>query len=155
METCTVWDNILIDNSGKASLADFGSSSFLPGTSSDLLPLYPTSPMCAMAFAPPEYLMFGDDDSPSLVRSTASDVYSFGGIMLMVLEGKTPYHYIAGQMHIMMQKIKGITPNRPSESVISNTEWDFIQRCWLLDMDGRPLDSEILTFVEERAGTQS
>ncbi|KAG1870694.1 kinase-like domain-containing protein [Suillus subalutaceus] len=145
-------NNILVDQNGKASLTDFGLSSFLPGPTSEALPLFPTNPTGVMAYLAPEYLVSDDDGNPPLVRSTASDVYAFGGIMLLTLEGRDPYHYIKNQITIMMQRMKGITPKRPSKSVIGDAEWDFIQRCWLKDMDGRPLDSEILTFVERRAG---
>ncbi|KAG2364535.1 kinase-like domain-containing protein [Suillus spraguei] len=141
-------NNVLVDQDGKASLSDFGLSLFLPEILSEAL--VPTNLYGTIAYMPPEYLTSDDDDNPPLVHSTASDVYSFGGIMLLVLEGKPPYYYIRSMMRIMMMKSRGMTPRRPSESVMSDSEWNFLRSCWSEDMDKRPLDCEILAFVEER-----
>ncbi|OJA13196.1 hypothetical protein AZE42_12911, partial [Rhizopogon vesiculosus] len=57
--------------------------------------------------------------------------------MLHVLEGKVPYHYIAGSK-IMFYLMKGVTSERPSTPIIIDSEWDFIQTYWSKDKDCWP-----------------
>ncbi|OJA13752.1 hypothetical protein AZE42_01526 [Rhizopogon vesiculosus] len=141
-------NNVLIDRNGKASLVDFGLSALLPGRMSQAL--LPTNPGGTAQWMAPEHLILDGEGNVSLVFSQKSDSYSFGGIMLQVLEGKVPYHYIACS-NIMFYLMKGVTPNRPSAPVIVDSDWDFIQTCWSKDMECRPSDAEILAFVKQRA----
>ncbi|KAG2144101.1 uncharacterized protein EDB93DRAFT_543464 [Suillus bovinus] len=104
----------------------------------------------------PECLALDDDSNESApVFSPKSDVYSFGRIMLQVLEGKVPYHYISNQLTILAFILRGTTPKKPPTDVVGDSEWNFIQSCWLKDMERRPSDEDILSFVDERARTQS
>ncbi|KAG1737454.1 kinase-like domain-containing protein [Suillus lakei] len=142
-------NNVLVDKNGTASLTDFGLSAFLPDKISQAL--FPTNPTCTVPYMAPEYLTSDGENN----LSPKSDVYSFGGIMLEVLEGKVPYYYIRNQPAIINCISRGIRPKRPPASVVIECDWDFIQRCWLGDMGGRPSDEEILEFVERRAIIQS
>ncbi|KAG2033157.1 hypothetical protein BDR03DRAFT_701144 [Suillus americanus] len=103
----------------------------------------------------PEYMTLDDEGNESPVFSPKSDVYSFGGIMLQVLEGKVPYHYIRKHVTIISCIVHGIRPKRPPTPVVIDSDWDFIQRCWVEDMERRPSDEDVLEFVEARAGIQS
>ncbi|KAG1868007.1 kinase-like domain-containing protein, partial [Suillus tomentosus] len=143
-------NNVLVDENGKASLADFGLSALLPGRMSQAL--LPTNLTCTAQYMAPEYLKFDGEGNLTPVFTSKSDVYSFGGIMLQVLEGKVPYHYIARYETIMYHIFTGIRPKKPPASVIIDSDWDFIQRCWLEDAECRPSDEDILGFVEGRAG---
>lgn len=69
-----------------------------------------------------------------------------------VLEGKVPYHYIVRYETIIYCVSQGVTPKRPSKPVVIDSDWDFIQRCWSKDMDCRPSDADIITFMEGRVG---
>ncbi|KAG1868006.1 kinase-like domain-containing protein [Suillus tomentosus] len=146
-------NNVLVDENGKASLADFGLSALLPGRMSQAL--LPTNPTCTAQYMAPEYVKFDGEGKLTPVFTSKSDVYSFGGIMLQVLEGKVPYHYIARYETIMYHIFTGIRPKKPPASVIIDSDWDFIQRCWLEDAECRPSDEDILGFVEGRAGIPS
>jgi serine/threonine protein kinase len=75
-------NNVLVDKNGKASLTDLGISAFLPERISDTL--LPTNPGGTARYMAPECLMLDDEGNESPVFTTASDVYSFGGIMLQV-----------------------------------------------------------------------
>ncbi|KAG1828755.1 kinase-like protein [Suillus subalutaceus] len=140
-------NNVLIDTNGKALLTDFGLSVLLSERSDQVLLPKPGGSARWMA---PESLGLGDEGHGSPVFSTASDVYSFGRIMLQVLEGRVPYHYIARYEVIISLVLLGNHPRRPPASVISDAEWTFIQMCWLEDMVRRPRADEIVAFVEGR-----
>lgn len=142
-------NNVLVDRNGRASLTDFGLSAFLPDRTSQAL--LPTDPACTTPYMAPEYLTFDDENNVS----PKSDVYSFGGIMLEVLEGKVPYYYIRKQAAIISCILQGTKPRRPPTTVVIDRDWDFIQRCWSGDMEGRPSDEDILEFVKGRAIIQS
>jgi len=143
-------NNVLIDRNGKASLVDFGLSALLPGRISQAL--LPTNPGGTAPWMAPEHFVFDDEGNALPVFSPKNDAYSFGGIMLQVLEGKVPYHYIARYETIICRISQGVTPKRPSTPVIIDSDWDFIQKCWSKDMERRPSDAEILAFVKLRAG---
>jgi serine/threonine protein kinase len=144
---------VLLDENGKARLADFGVPTVLPGRMSQAL--LPTNPTYTVQYMAPEYLIFNDEGNLTPNFTSKSDVYSFGGIMLQVLEGKVPYHYISRYESIIYHVLKGIRPKKPPASVVTDTDWDFIQRCWLEDAKCRPSTEDILGFVERRAGIRS
>ncbi|KAG1725853.1 kinase-like domain-containing protein [Suillus lakei] len=146
-------NNVLVDKNGKARLADFGLSALLPERMSQAL--LPTNPTCTAAYMAPEYLMIDREGNLPPVFTPKTDVYSFGGIMLQVLEGKVPYHYIAKYEFIIFYILQGIKPKRPPASMVIDSDWDFIQNCWSQDMECRPSDDDILQFVEGRARIQS
>ncbi|KAG1828752.1 kinase-like domain-containing protein [Suillus subalutaceus] len=146
-------NNVLVDTNGKALLTDFSLFASLPDRISQaLLPTNPGGTVCYMA---PECLTVDDEGDQTSVLSPASDVYSFGGIMLQVVEGNVPYYYIRTQAAIINYIARGIHPRRPPTSVISDADWDFIQMCWLGDMNRRPTTKDIVAFVEGRAEVQS
>ncbi|KAG2340782.1 kinase-like protein [Suillus weaverae] len=146
-------NNVLVDKDGKASLTDFGLSALLPERISQAL--LPTNPGGTAPYMAPECLKLDDEGNGSLVFSPKTDVYSFGGIMLQVLEGKVPYHYIHNHLAIINLISRGTRPKRPPVSVVGDSDWNFIQSCWLEDMERRPSDEAILDFVEGRARVQS
>ncbi|KAG1765981.1 kinase-like domain-containing protein [Suillus placidus] len=141
-------NNVLVDENGKACLTDFGLSALLPGRMSQAM--LPTNPTCTVQYMAPEYLKFDAEGDLTPNFTTKSDVYSFGGIMLQVLEGKVPYHYITRYESIIYHILKDIRPKKPPASVVIDTDWDFVQRCWLEDAECRPSDEDILQFVEGR-----
>jgi hypothetical protein len=76
-------------------------------------------------------------------------------ISLQVLEGKVPYHYIHKEAVIINLISCRIRPKRPSASIIGDSNWNFIQSCWVKDIERRPSDEGILEFVKEQARVQS
>ncbi|KAG1796466.1 kinase-like domain-containing protein [Suillus variegatus] len=144
-------NNVLVNKGGKASLTDFGLSALLPERKTRaLVPIIYGGTASYMA---PECLMLGEGNESALVLSPKSDIYSFGGIMLQVLEGKVPYHYIRNHAAIINNISRGIKPKRPPTSVVGDSDWNFVQSCWLEDMESRPSDGEVLEFVEGPAGS--
>ncbi|KAG2132081.1 hypothetical protein DEU56DRAFT_739661, partial [Suillus clintonianus] len=62
-------------------VTDFGLSALIPGRVSQAL--LPTAPGGTLRWMAPEHLSADASDVPSML-SQASDVYSFGGIMIQV-----------------------------------------------------------------------
>ncbi|KAG1785071.1 kinase-like domain-containing protein, partial [Suillus plorans] len=144
-------NNVLVDKYGNASLTDFGLSALIPERISQAL--MPTNCGGTAPYMAPECLALDDEGNESApVFSPKSDVYSFGGIMLQVLEGKVPYHYVQRYEAIINNISRGKRPRRPLAPIIEDSDWNFIQSCWLEDMGRRPSDEDILEFMEERAG---
>ncbi|KAG2364538.1 kinase-like domain-containing protein [Suillus spraguei] len=139
-------NNVLVDMNGKACLADFGLSVLLSERSAQASLPKPGGTARWMA---PESLGLDEGHGPP-VFSTTSDIYSFGGIMLQVLEGKIPYHYTLKYETIIAYLSRGIKPKRPVNPVIIDSDWDFIQACWSKDKDLRPSAEEIVAFMEGR-----
>lgn len=138
--------NVLIDKNENALLADFGLSRLLGDheTSFFKSTFYGT---CAIRWAAPEVLPL-DLEMPGQEigkPNEASDIYSFGCIMMQVLSGKRPYCDIRNELLIIMAKSKGILPTRPP--AIDGFYWCYIEQ-FFLPRDSRPLVAEVLEYIE-------
>jgi len=141
--------NILIDQNGRARLADFG---FLT-TASD-----PTNPTASSSYTiggttrwmSPELL---DPDRTGLKSSRPtkqSDCYALGMVIYEVLSGQAPFapfnHYIV--MHKVME---GERPDRP-EGVegawFTDDLWRTLNRCWAAQPESRPSIAAVLDCLE-------
>jgi len=140
--------NILIDDSGKALLCDFGLSSIVVeicGTSS--------LTSCiggAVRWADSSlYSLSNDDDEDRAppVLTTRSDIYSFGSVTLEILSGRVPYHYLRSDAQVVIELHKGNKPRRPAQSFVTDTQWAFIQHCWAADPDTRPDSGEVVRAI--------
>ena len=136
--------NILINDAHEACLIDFGLSSIkaeFEGTS-----YWSSTVGGALRWRAPE-LMPSDDPLP--VPTFASDIYSFGCIMLQVglillrnrthfakrdvgqtLSGKVPFDNIKSDLRVAFEKYNGISPARPKVPPIENVHWNLITECW-------------------------
>ncbi|KAF5382664.1 hypothetical protein D9615_002721 [Tricholomella constricta] len=138
--------NILITDDGKACLCDFGLSSIVVefhGTS------YFTSTIGgAVRWADALlYRLHPEDGQPPAV-SKHSDIYSFGSVMLEVLSGRIPYHYIRTDAQVVIELHRGTKPRRPAKSFVSDSQWSFMERCWDDDPERRPNAGEVCRIVE-------
>ncbi|KAG1765984.1 kinase-like domain-containing protein, partial [Suillus placidus] len=142
-------DNILLDASGRARNADFSHSVILAEADSRI---FSEQLPGDARYISPECIASGFQTGiPKPTK--AGDVYSYGCLMfLQVLEGKIPYHYINRYEHIICLILTGTMPKKPPTSVVIDTDWDFIEKCWSKDAERRPSDEDILKFVEGRAG---
>ncbi|KAF9641993.1 kinase-like protein, partial [Thelephora ganbajun] len=72
-------------------------------------------------------------DVVSATRPTyASDVFSFGMVVLEVFSGKAPFHEVSDNEVVKWVR-SGERPNRPTGSDkfgLSDTLWEVIERCW-------------------------
>ncbi|KIO19234.1 hypothetical protein M407DRAFT_246237 [Tulasnella calospora MUT 4182] len=125
-------DNFLVNDDGEVELCDFGisrvledvPSGFTTGAGAGTLP-----------YQAPEYLVHN-------TRSTAVDVYSFGGVMLKVLTGKVPFASVP-QGRLVIEVSKGKKPNRRDyqfslPQAVVNELWGLMNRCWSFNPTERP-----------------
>ncbi|KAG1749532.1 kinase-like domain-containing protein [Suillus lakei] len=105
-------NNILVDVSGRAVVADFGLSFRL----SELTVSYPVTG--AAQWMAPELMQV----KPSI----HSDMYSFGSIMNYVISGELPFAHeqVFAAFH------QGKAPCTTQGNDVSQEHWEFIQRCW-------------------------
>ncbi|KAG1864908.1 kinase-like domain-containing protein [Suillus subluteus] len=154
-------NNILIDENGNAFVADHGILIFcaeLHGTS------YIRS---NVRWTAPENFQVPEDDESISSPQLASDIHSFGCIMLQVCERiLTPYNVIiillAGlyrkssiselrsDHQVTLQILRGRKPARPVTPPIVDALWIFMQKCWLDEPEHRPSANEVLIFVREQ-----
>ncbi|KAF9234425.1 kinase-like domain-containing protein [Melanogaster broomeanus] len=133
--------NVLVDDDGRACLSDFGLCSILGGLHGGSSFVRSTCRPGAIRWAAPELVLTAD----TVKASTASDVFSFGCIMLQILSGQVPW----GKMHenaIVMALDKGRNPPRPDNRPICDRDWAFIERCFS-DADIRPPMDEVVDFI--------
>ncbi|KAF9235055.1 kinase-like domain-containing protein [Melanogaster broomeanus] len=149
--------NVLIRGDGRACITDFGLSTLLSELGGST---FATSCQArgTLRWTAPELLdLFVSEDeenSPQVVPTPQSDMYSFGGIMLQVLTGKVPYYYYTREAQVVHAIARGDTPKRPqatsSGALVTDRRWAFMQRCWSSVDAGqqRPSDEEIVEFTK-------
>ncbi|KIK99378.1 hypothetical protein PAXRUDRAFT_822796 [Paxillus rubicundulus Ve08.2h10] len=153
--------NILVKSDGKAWVADFGLSVILHEFSETS---YKTSTRCTLRWADPElYHMPPSADESSEISasltdlsmaspSAQSDIYSFGCIMLQMLSGDVPYHYLSRPEQVLWSLMNRETPRRPKspQPNIADEHWTFIQQCWMPHEPlgiCRPTTDEVVDFI--------
>ncbi|KIM74971.1 hypothetical protein PILCRDRAFT_688571 [Piloderma croceum F 1598] len=133
--------NILLDDEGKALLADFGLSNIIVEAYG---PSYITSSIGgSVRWAAPEHFRISDGERVSTV-TTHGDIYSYGSVVLQVLSGKLPYHHLAKDSEVLITLHRGAHPPRPQE--IADEQWAMITRCWAEDPPTRP----DIKYISER-----
>ncbi|KAG1798760.1 kinase-like domain-containing protein, partial [Suillus variegatus] len=132
-------NNILIDSDCNAHVADHGiltMCSELSGTS------YIRS---NVRWAAPELFEVPESEE-SLTPQPASDIYSFGCIMLQVMTGRPPYADVRSDHQVIVLILKGKKPTRPSSPHDADSFWDFMEKCWG-DIGRRPSAVDVLNFL--------
>jgi len=137
--------NILINSQGKPCLCDFGLSKIIlefSGTS------YFTGTRGAVRWAASELYCCLDDDEHVPVINKQCDIYSYGSVMLQVLSGQIPYHYMKSDGQVVINLYYGITPKRPNTARTTDELWDFIGKCWAEPTE-RPTIGQVSIFVHQ------
>ncbi|KAG2088083.1 kinase-like domain-containing protein [Suillus discolor] len=138
-------NNILIDSDHNAHVADHG-----------ILPMYSDLSGISyirsnMRWAAPELFGVPENEESSTLQP-ASDIYSFGCIMLQVMTGLPPYADVQHDYQVIALILKGRKPTRPSSPHDADSFWDFIERCWG-DIGRRPSAVDVLNFLGSDPGT--
>ncbi|KAF9234119.1 kinase-like domain-containing protein, partial [Melanogaster broomeanus] len=146
--------NVLINDDGRACIADFGLSMLLTALGA---PTFATSFKARGAFrwVAPELLNLNaqpSEDEEALPRvppTTRSDIFSLGRIILQVLSGQIPFYYYHRDERVVLAISKEEIPKRPQSAVFTDRRWNFIQGCWSTIDEGqlRPSVEEIVEFT--------
>ncbi|KAF9233247.1 kinase-like domain-containing protein, partial [Melanogaster broomeanus] len=105
--------NVLVDVDGRAFLSDFGLCSILGGLHGGSSFVRSSCNPGTIRWAAPELVL-----NPDTVQlSTASDVFSFGCIMLQILSGQVPWSNIPDGL-VVVEFYKGSNPPRPDQRPI-------------------------------------
>ncbi|KAF9779192.1 kinase-like domain-containing protein [Thelephora terrestris] len=135
--------NILINQSHRACLADFGLSTIVTiehnnigaNTSSNSVLGGTHRWMSPELLDPSRFGASGDRPTKK------SDCYALGMVVYEVLSGKSPYWGITNQVRLMDAITEGYRPKEPDRAEnLSFTDglWEILQQCWLTDASARP-----------------
>ncbi|KDQ16937.1 hypothetical protein BOTBODRAFT_89281, partial [Botryobasidium botryosum FD-172 SS1] len=144
-------DNILVSDDGIAYLSDFGLSRPL----ADVKPgeIFGSAGSLLASGASAGGMTTGGNFrylSPELLlgegsKSLASDVYSFGRVILEILTGQVPFADLTSDLEIITRIVES-THERPDPLVyedVDDSMWALLLRCWSFDPAHRPHISEI------------
>ena len=141
--------NILIDQDGRARLADFGLLIIVSDSTYHTSSSTPKSAGTARWMSPEllDPVRFGREDG----RATKeSDCYALGMVILEVLSGKPPFSGDSGLV-VMRKVTEGERPGRPEgkeEVWFADDLWDILEQCWLPQPERRPAIEAVLECLE-------
>ncbi|KAF8066910.1 kinase-like domain-containing protein [Lyophyllum atratum] len=143
--------NILIDDAGRARLADFGISSV---SDKEILAWTTQSAAASQGgtvrWQAPE--LFDVDNDEVVENNVASDVYAWSCVCYEIFTGDVPYMDFNNPATVMMKILSGILPARPSETHgawqewgLTESIWLLMEDCWVRDPAQRPSIEEVLS----------
>ncbi|KII88779.1 hypothetical protein PLICRDRAFT_42015 [Plicaturopsis crispa FD-325 SS-3] len=137
--------NVLISESGRACLSDFGLSKVLeaapPGTQSAAIGA------TAYRWLAPELIdLSGETTTPV---STYTDVWSFGMLCLEVMTGQAPFPNINRDITVAFELVRGRLPDRPNVKGLSDGLWDLMMHCWNKNPKERPSMTDIRLAIRQ------
>ncbi|KAG8873413.1 hypothetical protein FRB98_009022 [Tulasnella sp. 332] len=128
-------DNVLVNDFGDAALCDFG----LAHTLLEMRTGLTTSGLGqgCLGFIAPEII--AAEGHKNICRTTMSDVYAVGGLILNVLSDRIPFYHLP-PMRVMMMVYQGDMPPRCQHPEIDPraTIWELMESCWQHDPQRRP-----------------
>ncbi|KAG8921203.1 hypothetical protein FRC02_000378 [Tulasnella sp. 418] len=142
-------ENVLIDDSGRGRLCDFGLSHFVDDFSGDLASLVQLSSAnrgYTLRFTSPE-LLESDKSTPM------SDMWALGCLAMQILTGQIPYARLQHKFHIKHSikqyeppfEILAFSTRNPLEDALLKV----ISKCWDRELRNRPSASEFFDRIEE------
>ncbi|KAK7062516.1 Rho guanine nucleotide exchange factor [Paramarasmius palmivorus] len=138
--------NILMTNSGRATIGDFGLSYVAEG---EILRMTSTS---AFSGGTPRWLA-PELLSPSSRPSYKSDIYAFGCVCYEIYTGLRPFHDLLYDAAVLLQIMQGNRPSRPQDlPELDDDVWALIQRCWAAEPTSRPDIEEIRSRLDALFG---
>ncbi|KAF9441661.1 kinase-like protein [Macrolepiota fuliginosa MF-IS2] len=145
--------NILVNNSGRACIADFGLSTIWSDKTLGFTVTTGTRVGHTDRWSAPKLL---DEDRPS----RASDIWAFGCVCYEVLMRLLPFHECSKSVHVIRKLLRGEAPARSRELTtshpadkINDRMWELINQCWSSKPENRPTCQEVIQELEARAVT--
>ncbi|GLB37955.1 putative protein tyrosine kinase [Lyophyllum shimeji] len=146
--------NILIKESGRACIADFGISSI-----SDREILSWTTHSAAASkggsvrWQAPE--LFDPEGDEDIHNTVASDIYAWSCVAYEIFTGLVPFAHLVRDATVMFKVSAGERPIRPPESSptwsawgLKEHIWTLMQDCWKTRAEDRPTIDSIVMFLE-------
>ncbi|KAL1674982.1 kinase-like domain-containing protein [Schizophyllum commune] len=130
--------NILVDDMGHARIADFGMAKIVASVTGENAS-YTLSKGLNGRWIAPE-LIRGQE------AREASDVWSFGMVVLELMTEKQPYAEQKNGFAVIVDISTGKHPRRPE--VITDQMWAMLQRCWAYEPQDRPSMGEVVGWLE-------
>ncbi|KAG2032692.1 kinase-like domain-containing protein, partial [Suillus americanus] len=144
--------NILIDEGGHARLIDFGLSTMTQPIHGQSHLAVTSKHPGAIPYTAPELVLL--DELHDLDSVEKADIYSFGCVMLQILSGRPPWSEIKSprvEIRIVVMITKGRGPQCPDGNpAVTDSDWNFIQKCLQFEPEHRPSADEVLDFVMHR-----
>ena len=120
----------MVNNNGRAVLADFGLVNFAPDQPTLLSSCIEAGTVQWMS---PELLDPQKYDLPKKIRTTKeSDCYALGMVVYEILSGSTPF-FADNPFAILRKVLDGERPKRPkgdAGKLFTDGVWDVVERCW-------------------------
>ncbi|KAF9645422.1 kinase-like protein [Thelephora ganbajun] len=128
--------NILVDDSGRACVADFALAMVVKGEDSlEDDSVHGHTPR----WTAPEVLNEGP-------YSMQADIFSFAMVMIEVFTGAAPFSDRPAAK-ALLAIVQGERPPRPTHPTFTENLWILMQRCWYHDPHSRPTALEILQIL--------
>ncbi|KAJ6471534.1 kinase-like domain-containing protein [Mycena sanguinolenta] len=140
--------NVLIDAHENAVLSDFGLSTILAQFSGTSYMSTSLARGGALRWADPALSHVGDDPAQPLTPPSptlTSDIYSFGCVLYHVISGRIPFQDLDDLQVIFAVSARGERPPRPQK--VEDPCWEFMEKCWAVQIPERPVASEVLAFI--------
>ncbi|KAG1901446.1 kinase-like domain-containing protein, partial [Suillus fuscotomentosus] len=146
--------NVLIYGDGTACIADFGLSLMYSEVVSTSQASWTSTFSGNSRWMASELLGEREDGTP--VRpSKQSDVFSFGGIMLLVLTNKIPYYYLRHNYMVVLHISRSERPSRIRYPELPEKYWPFIEQCWSTDPRDHPSMEEADVMIRNEIDSLS
>ncbi|TDL15973.1 kinase-like protein [Rickenella mellea] len=137
-------NNILIDDSWRACLADFGLAGFTDETVQSGSSINHAGSLKWMA---PELHNPEAGGLDRFSRTKASDIYALGCTILEVYTGRAPFSDVSGAAVPNLVAHQSLRPERPCE--ISPDRWSLIEDCWRQNHADRKTVEQVLELMED------
>ena len=139
-----VKDNILIDQTGHARLADFGFLTIISDAATHL-PSSSYSIGGTLRWMSPELIAPEEFGMERSRPTKSSDCYSFGMVVYETVSGKKPYHETP-DVAVFLKIVKGEWPRRYEGFV--DRLWGMMEQCWSFEPNCRPSIEGVLQCLE-------
>ena len=137
-------DNILVDQTGHARLADFGFLTFISDVATHL-PSSSNSIGGTLRWMSPELIAPGKFGLEKSRPTKPSDCYSLGMVVYETISGKKPYHETPDAA-VFLKVVEGERPHR-CDGFLDGL-WRIVEQCWTPQPNGRPSAEDVLQYLE-------
>jgi len=136
--------NVLVNDQGEASVADFGFAGIKDSQETGLTTSVAYDG-ANVRYTAPEMLT-----EEGMRGSQASDVYSVAMVALEMLSGRRPYYRFRATGRIVMSIAAGGTPSLEDYEITSSDRvWPILTKCWAIESYERPQMDEVSQMFRE------